>query len=204
MEMLTYSVQQTVQELNNFIICTEIWVYLAAMNSTKRKFNTLLNGLGSRPSSAISSTSTEFNSSLQHDPTADGEIDTQTKKRRFSYTTSITSQRPTRTMSSLIASRHKKSTSSASIESPRLDAPKYAPWDRDAFYERLKSFRTLTNWTPKPDKVNEVQWAKRGWVCQKFERVRCCTCNVELLVGLNKKVVDGVEEQVLVAQNIGM
>lgn len=51
--------------------------------------------------------------------------------------------------------------------------------------------------------MNEVEWAKRGWVCQKKERVRCCLCNVEILVKLNKKEVDGKEEDVYVAQNIG-
>lgn len=49
-----------------------------------------------------------------------------------------------------------------------------------------------------------MEWAKRGWVCQKFERVRCCLCNVEILVKLNKKEVDGKEEPVYLAQNIGM
>jgi hypothetical protein len=49
-----------------------------------------------------------------------------------------------------------------------------------------------------------VEWAKRGWVCQKFERVRCSFCNVEILVKLNKKEVDGKEEPVYLAQNISM
>jgi len=69
---------------------------------------------------------------------------------------------------------------------------------------RLKSFSNLTDWTPKPARVNEVEWAKRGWVCQKFERVRCCLCKVEILVKLNKKEVDGKEVPVYIAENIGM
>lgn len=48
-----------------------------------------------------------------------------------------------------------------------------------------------------------MAWAKRGWVCQKQERVRCCLCNKEILVRLNKKEVEGREEDVYVAQNIG-
>lgn len=83
-------------------------------------------------------------------------------------------------------------------------APKYAPWDRDAFYERLKSFRDIVMWAPKPAKVNEVEWAKRGWVCGKYERVRCCTCDVEILVGLNKKKMsEGAEELVTDTTAIG-
>jgi hypothetical protein len=83
------------------------------------------------------------------------------------------------------------------------DTPKYAPWDRTAFLQRLKTFSNLTDWTPKPSKVNEVEWAKRGWVCQKLERVRCSLCNIEILVKLNRKEVDGKEVPVYVAQNIG-
>lgn len=98
---------------------------------------------------------------------------------------------------------HKKS---ASVAHPATstEPPKYAPWDRVEFLKRLKSFSNLTDWTPKPARVNEVEWAKRGWVCQKSERVRCCLCNVEILVKLNRKEVDGKEEPVYVAQNIGM
>lgn len=98
---------------------------------------------------------------------------------------------------------HKKSASVATATAD-TSAPKYAPWDRGEFLKRLKSFSNLADWTPKPARVNEVEWAKRGWVCQKFERVRCCLCHVEILVKLNKKEVDGKEEDVYVAQNIGM
>jgi DNA-directed RNA polymerase subunit RPC12/RpoP len=83
------------------------------------------------------------------------------------------------------------------------DTPKYAPWDRTAFLQRLKTFSNLTDWTPKPSKVNEVEWAKRGWVCQKLEQVRCSLCNIEILVKLNRKEVDGKAIPVYVAQNIG-
>jgi hypothetical protein len=97
---------------------------------------------------------------------------------------------------------HKKSTSFASTANLTDETPKYAPWDRAEFLKRLKSFSNLTDWTPKPAQVNEVEWAKRGWVCQRFERVRCCLCNVEILVKLNRKEVDGKEEPVYIAHNI--
>lgn len=97
--------------------------------------------------------------------------------------------------------KHKKSASVA-VAPTASETPKYAPWDRMEFLKRLKSFSNLTDWTPKPAKVNEVEWAKRGWVCQKSERVRCCLCNVEILVKLNKKEVDGKEVPVYVPGNI--
>lgn len=99
--------------------------------------------------------------------------------------------------------KHKKSASVA-VAPTANESPKYAPWDRTEFLKRLKSFSNLTDWTPKPARVNEVEWAKRGWVCQKSERVRCCLCNVEILVKLNKKEVDGKEVPVYVPGNIGM
>lgn len=172
------------------------------MNATKRKFNALLNGIGNKSTTTLASK--EVNNDQVDLTTADN-TDSQAKKRRISSSTSI----PARISSSLTRPRtmativHKKS---ASVAHPATstEPPKYAPWDRVEFLKRLKSFSNLTDWTPKPARVNEVEWAKRGWVCQKSERVRCCLCNVEILVKLNRKEVDGKEEPVYVAQNIGM
>lgn len=60
----------------------------------------------------------------------------------------------------------------------------YAPWDRDAFLDRLKSYRFVDKWSAKPTVVNEVAWARRGWVCFDKNRVRCNTCRAELLVAV--------------------
>lgn len=51
--------------------------------------------------------------------------------------------------------------------------PNYVPWSRELFLERLKTFADLRIWTSKPDAVNEVAWAKRGWVCDGLNRVAC-------------------------------
>ena len=156
------------------------------MNATKRKFNALLNGLGTK--STISLVPKDVNNYTASTSNADS----QAKKRR----TSDTKFKPESTMN------HIKSASFATA-AVATETPKYAPWDRAEFLKRLKSFSNLTDWTPKPARVNEVEWAKRGWVCQKFERVRCCLCNIEILVKLNRKEVDGKEEPVYIAQNIG-
>ncbi|WQF83844.1 Putative Zinc finger, C3HC, nuclear-interacting partner of ALK/Rsm1-like protein [Colletotrichum destructivum] len=81
-------------------------------------------------------------------------------------------------------------------------ASKFAPSDRGELLKRLASFQEITDWTPKPDAVNEVEWAKRGWVCQGKDRVRCTLCNKELVVKLNKREVDGKEVPVLVASDV--
>lgn len=166
------------------------------MNATKRKFNALLNGIGNKSTTSLSSK--EVNNVSKPDSTATSS-DTQTKKRRITPPSTATSKFPA---SSAVTMAHQKSISLAT--NAVTAEPKYAPWDRAAFLKRLKSFSNLTDWTPKPARVNEVEWAKRGWVCQKFERVRCCLCNVEILVKLNKKEVNGKEEPVYVAHNIGM
>jgi len=155
------------------------------MNATKRKFNALLQGIGNKSSTSLSSKE-EGNKG----DTTSGDADLQTKKRRV-------------LPSEGAEIGHKKSASTAT-PAVTEEPPKYAPWDRVAFLKRLKSFSNLTDWTPKPAKVNEVEWAKRGWVCQKLERVRCCLCNVEIVVKLNRKEVEGKVEPVYIAGNIGM
>jgi hypothetical protein len=160
------------------------------MNATKRKFNALLNGMGNKSTTSLSSKEVNIADLTTTD------TDLQAKKRRMVPSNSASAVNHT-------ALGHKKSASTAT---PALseEPPKYAPWDRAAFLKRLKSFSNLMDWTAKPVKVNEVEWAKRGWVCQKQERVRCCLCNVEIVIKLNRREVDGEEETVYIAANIGM
>ncbi|ERS95985.1 hypothetical protein HMPREF1624_07520 [Sporothrix schenckii ATCC 58251] len=64
--------------------------------------------------------------------------------------------------------------------------PRYCPGDREQLLRRLATFQELTDWTPKPDRINEIEWAKRGWVCQGKERLRCTLCSKELVVQLGR------------------
>lgn len=81
------------------------------------------------------------------------------------------------------------STSSALAGSPlktthnqQQQTPAYAPWDRAAFLDRLRTYRFVDKWGAKPAAVNEVAWAKRGWVCTDKNRVRCTVCRREVVV----------------------
>jgi hypothetical protein len=168
------------------------------MNATKRKFNALLNGIGTKSSTNVSAQ--EVNNA---DSTSTTNADLQSKKRRVADFTSTKGGSSSLLKNNSPSTMRDKNIRSMVGPAGSSETPKYAPWDRAAFLQRLKSFSNLTDWTPKPSKVNEVEWAKRGWVCQKFERVRCCLCNVEILVKLNRKEVDGKEQPVYVAQNIG-
>ncbi|KAI9054283.1 hypothetical protein LZ554_001451 [Drepanopeziza brunnea f. sp. 'monogermtubi'] len=169
------------------------------MNVTKRKFNALLNGIGNKSTTSFDK---EVNNS-EVDVDLSTINDAQSKKQRISNPMRVSNSISSSLINTARATimNHKKSASMAHPVAP-TEPPKYAPWDREEFLKRLKSFSNITEWTPKPERVNEVEWAKRGWVCQKRERVRCCLCNVEILVKLNKKVVDGKEVDVLVADNI--
>ncbi len=179
------------------------------MNASKRKFNALLNSFGSKPGTSPSSKSAVNNGTIL-DFTTNGDADSIAKKRRISRPNSALSSTSSLTghkigASTTTSSMANKKTQPIVSTAPALkEAPKYAPWDRVAFLKRLESFKSVTDWTPKPAKVNEVEWAKRGWVCQGWERVRCELCHIEILVKLNVKEVGGEEKRVLNASDIGM
>lgn len=69
-------------------------------------------------------------------------------------------------------------------EKTKKPKPNFTPWDRGDFLERLKTFRHPYLWMTKPDKVNEVQWAKRGWRCVGKDRVACAGCGKEVVMSL--------------------
>ncbi|KAL7621879.1 hypothetical protein AAE478_007379 [Parahypoxylon ruwenzoriense] len=201
------------------------------MNATKRKFNALLQGIGAKPTPQSSTTNRQDkptqdavvsspsplnrpstpNSALEADDTstptkgmASTPSDFLSKRRRVGVLESTAgNKKNTTTISNVVL---KKWTPSGSVISPskdsRVEPPKYCPGDRDELIRRLGTFQELTEWTPKPDKVNEIEWAKRGWVCQGKERVQCTLCHKELVVKTNKREVDGKEVPVLVGSDI--
>ena len=139
--------------------------------------------------------------------TPPGDLDLLTKRRRLG----IPDSTPSKDINSTGSQGDKGQTTISNIvlrkwssnnQKSSLFKPKYCPGDREELLKRLASFQELTDWTPKPDPVNEVQWAKRGWICQGKERVRCTLCNKELVVKLNRKEVDGREVPVLVPSEI--
>lgn len=187
------------------------------MNATKRKFNALLQGLNSpRPSS---------NDQQQPRKTADiaagkfssvSSSPSQTQKKRrmgaltdgaavtgatsTATTTEATSSLPS--LASISSLRRPLQTPAPAARPPEV-ASRYCPGDREQLVRRLATFGEITHWAPKPDRVNELEWAKRGWVSAGKERVRCALCHKELVVKLNRKEQDGKEVSVLIASEIG-
>lgn len=67
----------------------------------------------------------------------------------------------------------------------------YAPYSQEQFLARLKTFADVKLWTMKPDKISEVEWAKRGWVCDSWNKVACHGgCGKRLLIKLMPKRKD--------------
>ncbi|OAA51576.1 Zinc finger, C3HC-like protein [Metarhizium rileyi] len=175
------------------------------MNATKRKFKDLLQGLSSPHPTSSDKDADKMSSSLRH-TTGTTENDAILQKRRrlgFPEATApiLHSQSQTTTFSNVILRRSStKPSSRATSHTPA----KYCPGDRDELLRRLATFQEITDWTPKPEKVNEVEWAKRGWICQGKEKVRCVLCHKELIVKLNRKETEGKEVPVLVSSEISV
>ena len=178
------------------------------MNATKRKFNTLLQGLGAqRPTTPDNSVRDTSNSPLSSS-TGNRALASESllqKRRRLGQTASTsplsTGQASMKRLPSGQLVQHPSSSATPAAQGGLLS--KYCPSDRDQLLRRLVTFQELTDWTPKPERVSEVEWAKRGWVCQGKERVRCVLCHRELVVKVNRKEQDGQEIPVLVSSEIG-
>ncbi|KAK7426613.1 hypothetical protein QQZ08_006943 [Neonectria magnoliae] len=188
------------------------------MNATKRKFNTLLQGLGSshsrttddqpsnkeaNPSPSPRSTATASPKSTPTRSAVAIDAELLQKRRRLGL--------PDSTAPALDKKKSLAATVSTVLRKPQANAPaknwkdapaKYSPSDRAELLGRLSTFQEITDWTPKPERVSEVEWAKRGWVCKGKETVRCMLCHRELVVKLNRKLVDGKEIPVLVPSEI--
>ncbi|KAF9430195.1 hypothetical protein BGZ76_000934, partial [Entomortierella beljakovae] len=56
--------------------------------------------------------------------------------------------------------------------SPSFNKKSYMPWSREQFHERLETFKPST-WFDKPNAVNPVECAKRGWINKGNDRLEC-------------------------------
>lgn len=183
------------------------------MNATKRKFNALLQGLGTshRPTSS-DDTSNNMATSLRSSAASETPATTTSnesllqKRRRLGLQGAPTlaggglaAAKPSTTN---IAVRRWGSHIDNKPKDRNTASARYSPADRQELLRRLATFQELTDWTPKPEPVSEIEWAKRGWVCQAKERVRCVLCHKELVVKLNRKEVDGKEVAILVPSEV--
>lgn len=149
-----------------------------AIATKKRLYAKALDSLtsNSRVSLATSSSSASTKRPLTATEAFDEARERATKRLRQS--TSSSSLVPLRVHPT--AAAPKKETASASKHPPN-----YAPWSHEAFLARLKTFSSVSLWHPKPESINEVEWAKRGWSCVGINTV-CCRggCQRKVVVNL--------------------
>jgi C3HC zinc finger-like len=95
---------------------------------------------------------------------------------------------PAGTAKSQSASNVAVSIKPSTIKVDRSDVPSvYAPWNHEHFLARLKTFADVKTWNPKPKSIDEVTWAKRGWMNIGPEEVSCRSCGKRLVVKLEAK-----------------
>ncbi|KAJ5548233.1 hypothetical protein N7513_005467 [Penicillium frequentans] len=163
-----------------------------AVESKKRKFHRVLESI-SKPlaDNALKpsmSASTPAAAGAQDRPPANLSI----KKVRLA---SNDNSDPISVRNSILKLSRPTSRTSSSSSTKR---PTFLPWDRDAFLERLETFRRVDRWTSKPAPINEVQWAKRGWICSDNMRVSCVSgCGGSAVVKLPDEIdeLDGYDEE---------
>ncbi|KAG5943287.1 hypothetical protein E4U53_007069 [Claviceps sorghi] len=176
------------------------------MNATKRKFNALLQGLSTPRSSTADRSKDDMNASPRYGSRPASNDDILQKRRRLGFPEStaptLYSSLPVTTSFSNVVLR--RSATPSSSTATRQASARYCPSDRDELLRRLATFQEITDWTPKPDKINEIEWAKRGWICQGKEKVRCVLCHKELIVKLNRNEDDAAKpSSALASSEIG-
>ena len=159
-----------------------------ALSTTKRKFHKILDSISNASSTSLATKSNhdKYNSSTSTLPAAS---DPPAKRPRVATPSSPYLSPTVRLLTSQssnlgpAAATAEQPAPIATMNGQERKPPNFTPWDRGHFLERLKTYRHVDKWTGKPDKINEVQWAKRGWSCVGKERVGCVGgCGREVVI----------------------
>src|SRR5947207_6918650 len=140
-----------------------------AIETKKRKFDRILDSIqdhsASQPGSNIAPRNID-NATMS--VVANAEPTTVVKKLRLS--------------SGIGSSRNSSTTSLASQKTTN-----YLPTSRQAFLDRLQTFRPITKWhIASNEPISAAAWAKRGWRCVDTDTVYCGACEERLVVKLDK------------------
>ncbi|OCK73710.1 zf-C3HC-domain-containing protein [Lepidopterella palustris CBS 459.81] len=179
-----------------------------ALNTTKRKFHKLLDNL----TATRSQTSLAKNASTNAITAPVSSAEPPPKRSRLS---DLSMDRPLSAASGKPRPLTRDSTLPPSLEVPssvRLvgkataerpstpsiprKTPNYTPYSHEQFLGRLKTFADVKIWSSKPDRIGEVEWAKRGWICEGWNTVACkggCEQRVVVLLRPKRKDKDGNE-----------
>lgn len=163
-----------------------------AVESKKRKFHRVLESI-SKPSNPPAQTSKLPARASNATPTQDNHIPPNPSIKKVRLNGQDTSD-----IVSVRNSILKKTGIARTPSTSSSKRPTFVPWDREAFLERLETFRRVDRWTSKPTPINEVQWAKHGWICTDVMRVSCVSgCGGSVVVKLPEEIdeLDGYDAE---------
>ena len=163
-----------------------------ALSTTKRKFHRILDSISNSSNTSLASKDRRDNASTTTLPAS---LESPAKKSRVARPQSVYVSTAAQTALETPARRLVTSKLHTGAIPGEKKEPKFTPWDRAKFLERLGTFRYVDKWMSKPDKVNEVEWAKRGWRCVGRERVGCTSCGKEVVIDLGHYYTPTIEEE---------
>ncbi|KAL8670253.1 MAG: hypothetical protein Q9168_005205, partial [Polycauliona sp. 1 TL-2023] len=151
-----------------------------ALSTTKRKFHSILDSIANGSTTSLDANDNQHNASTT---TLAPSLEPYAKKLKSSRPISMPV--PPSSLLHARSTSNRTLTSQTSVMTEEKKAPNFAPWDRNHFLNRLETFRHVDKWVSKPDEINEVQWAKRGWTCVAQETVGCVGgCGNEVVISL--------------------
>ncbi|KAL8925270.1 MAG: hypothetical protein Q9208_003560 [Pyrenodesmia sp. 3 TL-2023] len=172
---------------------------MPALSTTKRKFHAILESILNPSSTSLNLNNDHHNNAST--TTVPSLPEPASKRLKYARPTSmpVSSSNLTRSIRSASNTSHRRTSAASTMTEVKKPPPNFAPWDRNQFLARLETFRHVDKWMSKPDPINEVQWAKRGWTCVGKERVGCVGgCGNEVLISLepdreDQRPIEGIE-----------
>ena len=161
-----------------------------SINTSKRKFHSLLDNISNTARNDLASKHGKNEQSIRDRPVKRSRLG-QSQLQKDSGTIRVAKLKSNadedRTLRQNQHNQYSHEKPITSIdESDKLPAGAYAPWSREAFLKRLNTFTDPNIWSLKPEAINELQWAKRGWICEDKETVACKgLCEQRLAIDLS-------------------
>ncbi|KAK4696971.1 hypothetical protein P7C71_g1042, partial [Lecanoromycetidae sp. Uapishka_2] len=165
-----------------------------ALSTTKRKFYKILDSISNASDISLAST-------LKHNAsttTLTSTFESPAKRTKLDRPISAYVA-PSKRLSALSTPSNRAATvavNSLGTMNTAMEPPNFSPADREQFLKRLKTFSDVYKWKTKSDKINEVQWARRGWSCVGVETVACVgVCERRLVISLEDTAADKGHQQ---------
>jgi hypothetical protein len=176
-----------------------------ALATTKRKFHKLVDSIAA--STSTTSLASTLRSNVSDTSLAQGSSPEHPNKRPRSSNASLERDRSISASQAriqalkdqLLTPRRQGTvrvvgTATASKDTTPRKTPNFQPHSQEQFLSRVKTFADVKRWTTKPDAINEIEWAKRGWSCDTWNTVACkggCEKRVAVKLYPKRKAANG-------------